>query len=884
MLIGHWPLMGDTDDFSKNSLNATGYNLTYTDNGRIGKAATFNGTSSYVALPSAVVNPESDFAMRFLVYPTSANNYSLYTSRTVVGEGLSVFVLSGEIRFDLGGQWSTGITVTLNKWTDVVVVRRGTTKYVYLNGALSGSTSIGTVTNFNSSLATIGASQISGSSFGNYFTGNLNDVRIYNRALSDKEIYDLSKCLVHWYKLNGDPLDSGAYGMNGTNGSSTAYSTTTKTHSQSWLNSDAGSNKEVTATNNLKNHITGDQTIAMWLYPTSFAARRNPYNKAYGGEGTITQETSGQVNYYYGTHGGDASPYQGFTLTTPLTLNAWNHIAIVRNNTAVSPTLKWYLNGSEANSVVADYALSAITTANIRIGGGYVSNYQGHISDLRVYGTALSASDISDLYSKRAFFDNAGNVKVYELNEYQEPIVSSGLILNLDANDRNSISAIGCTGFNNAPQLVRSTVNTSTYTITTDSNIRIGNLSYFTAFAIDYPESSYGGDAANRHGITPGFNVRSGTKLYSATRALHLFVFNNSTNSWLPTSYFNGWALSGQAYDVYSGSAIKDSELTKFINDYNAIRSAFKNCTYVIIGSHRADYYPQSLLDLLIDAGAPSNASSLLVGQQPEWILIGEPGLGAGNAYSWALHNYSTNPSQVAHTNFGLPLYGRRGNYFDIAGSGNFISVADTSLLDIAGDKTLACWVYMGADTSGAGIVAKANTTVYGMALGYGWGGNGFMGLAWNSANAPAIVKDLARDVQKWCYLTVTQSGSTRTIYVYDEQGLRTATSTSGTHTWNNSLPLYVGADSDGTNRIPNGSRIGMVSVYDRAISADEVLTNFNNTKINFYNDGNKNTINSSGRAFFSEFVENELLASGVRQAITNNGSLVIDGEFSEVE
>ncbi len=93
-----------------------------------------------------------------------------------------------------------------------------------------------------------------------------------------------------------------------------------------------------------------------------------------------------------------------------------------------------------------------------------------------------------------------------------------------------------------------------------------------------------------------------------------------------------------------------------------------------------------------------------------------------------------------------------------------------------------------------------------------------------------------------------------------------------------------MGADSDGTNRIPNGSRIGMVSVYDRAISADEVLTNFNNTKINFYNDGNKNTINSSGRAFFSEFVENELLASGVRQAITNNGSLVIDGEFSEVE
>ncbi|MCA9638829.1 MAG: putative metal-binding motif-containing protein, partial [Myxococcales bacterium] len=39
--------------------------------------------------------------------------------------------------------------------------------------------------------------------------------------------------------------------------------------------------------------ITGDLTIEMWLKPTAFGVRRNPINKAYGGEYTITQWENG---------------------------------------------------------------------------------------------------------------------------------------------------------------------------------------------------------------------------------------------------------------------------------------------------------------------------------------------------------------------------------------------------------------------------------------------------------------------------------------------------------------------------------------------------------------------------------------------------------------
>lgn len=50
---------------------------------------------------------------------------------------------------------------------------------------------------------------------------------------------------------------------------------------------------------------------------------------------------------------------------------------------------------------------------------------------------------------------------------------------------------------------------------------------YYTAFAITYPEGSYGGDAAGRQGLTAGYNVRSGTPTYYSTRGLHLWVWNH---------------------------------------------------------------------------------------------------------------------------------------------------------------------------------------------------------------------------------------------------------------------------------------------------------------------------------------------------------------------
>jgi hypothetical protein len=154
--------------------------------------------------------------------------------------------------------------------------------------------------------------------------------------------------------------------------------------------------------------ITGDQTISFWVYPTDFSVRRNPYAKAYGGEGTITIETSGRVNYFYGTSGDNTSPYQGFSMTNDLVLNQWTHLVLVRDLT--NGVLKWYKNGVKVNEATASYPAAAVSTRNAYIGRGYVSRFAGRLDDLRILAKALTDAEIADYHSGNEVCDDGNTL------------------------------------------------------------------------------------------------------------------------------------------------------------------------------------------------------------------------------------------------------------------------------------------------------------------------------------------------------------------------------------------------------------------------------------------------------------------------------------------
>ena len=110
----------------------------------------------------------------------------------------------------------------------------------------------------------------------------------------------------------------------------------------------------------------------------------------------------------------------------------------------------------------------------------------------------------------------------------------SGLVFALDVANRKGISPLGCTGFNGASQLVKNIIS-QLDTIDSYNGVKLGNLSYYTAFAIDYPEGSYGGAAANRDGITPGFNVTSGTKTFDFGNLKTVYIHKVVALAFLPT-------------------------------------------------------------------------------------------------------------------------------------------------------------------------------------------------------------------------------------------------------------------------------------------------------------------------------------------------------------
>ena len=148
---------------------------------------------------------------------------------------------------------------------------------------------------------------------------------------------------------------------------------------------------------NPKLHITKNQTICAWVRPTDLTKRRNIVAKAYGGEGTITQETNGKVAYYYGKSGLNGSPFQRFASTVALNNNKWNHICIVRD--LENKKLKWYINNAKRGIANANYNLAVAGSNALFIGTGYTNNYKGYIDEVKIYDVALDERAINDIYN-----------------------------------------------------------------------------------------------------------------------------------------------------------------------------------------------------------------------------------------------------------------------------------------------------------------------------------------------------------------------------------------------------------------------------------------------------------------------------------------------------
>ena len=195
-LVGGWHLNGSSTDFSGNNNHGTDTAITYSQaNGKFGQGAGFNGTSSVVSLaatnlPSTSTARTISVWANFTAQPAANGAMYMVNWGAVSNNNLSAFIYAdtgGTKYLALAGYANDGVvnyTLSNSVWYHLAVTYSGTTVTIYVNGKSIGTA---TVSAFNTSTtgAALGRPYWDTSA---YFSGKLDEILIFNRALSAQEI------------------------------------------------------------------------------------------------------------------------------------------------------------------------------------------------------------------------------------------------------------------------------------------------------------------------------------------------------------------------------------------------------------------------------------------------------------------------------------------------------------------------------------------------------------------------------------------------------------------------------------------------------------------------------------------------------------------------
>lgn len=186
----------------------------WADNGKFGKAVRFNGTSDYLAAPdSNSLDIKGDQLSIAAWINGDAWSGARHILRKTADSGTGAIYLirsqASTLRVDLGTPAGTttilGTTVLpVAQWVHVALIYDGTQARIYVNGKLDIAVSVtGAITESNNELR-IGRGEPSG-----YFAGMIDDVRLYNHAMTEAELQSVmtGTGAKYTYARNPSPAD-----------------------------------------------------------------------------------------------------------------------------------------------------------------------------------------------------------------------------------------------------------------------------------------------------------------------------------------------------------------------------------------------------------------------------------------------------------------------------------------------------------------------------------------------------------------------------------------------------------------------------------------------------------------------------------------------------
>ena len=458
-LVGYWSFDGPTINWGTGKVTDvsntgnTGQLIAMSTStspvaGIAGQGLKFDGSNSYLLLGdidategiqgltvSAWIYRTKENAYQGIVGKYSSdNNWLLYISGNTVGkENKPNFLIDANVTNHTDDVANTG-KIILNTWHHIVGVYNGAQVMIYQDGVLRRS--VANTGNIDVNTDTV---QIGRYSASNYFNGSIDELRVYNRALSAGEIQYLyrknarefgnkisvsglasttinapqtnkfTNGLVGYWSFDGPSINWGTGQVTDLSGSSNTGQLISMSTSTSPVAGIAGQGLKFDGSNSylLLGDIDATEgiqglTVSAWIYRTKENAYQGIVGK-YSSDNNwllyISGNTVGKENKPNFLIDANVTNHTDDVANTgKIILNTWHHIVGVYNGAQVMIYQDGVLRRSVANTGNID-----VNTDTVQIGRYSASNYfNGSIDELRVYNRALSAGEIQYLYRKNA--------------------------------------------------------------------------------------------------------------------------------------------------------------------------------------------------------------------------------------------------------------------------------------------------------------------------------------------------------------------------------------------------------------------------------------------------------------------------------------------------
>ncbi|OGD78349.1 hypothetical protein A2368_03675 [Candidatus Collierbacteria bacterium RIFOXYB1_FULL_49_13] len=415
-LVGYWKMdeaswngtAGEVIDSSGGGSNGVRSGNATTAAGKFGNGGTFDGTGDYVNGGTDTSLDSTTLTLSAWIKPTTIAQYDGLISKINTPDYLGwsfSFHSNNRLRFTNNSNieiLSNTNAVSTGSWQHIVFTYGSDGKYTfYVNGVSVGSgTDPGTLTPAGRSL-TIG--RYYENYDGYYYDGSMDEARIYNRALSEREVRDLYSWapgpIAHW------KMDEGT----GTTASDTSGNNLTGTISGAvWKNAGhckqgsclnftaSATNCVTTSDSSVISPGSGNLTIEAWVNTDVTDNNNRVVYQDYGNTvNNVAMIRLGSDNKFQSLFRDSDGTSVNPTGTTTPTINTWYHITGVRDGT----TVKIYVNGVLEGSTT-DAGLGTISTSdgnvpsigcNNKDGSSY---WSGSIDDSKIYNYARTSGQI----------------------------------------------------------------------------------------------------------------------------------------------------------------------------------------------------------------------------------------------------------------------------------------------------------------------------------------------------------------------------------------------------------------------------------------------------------------------------------------------------------